>query len=127
MNRKLVRTAALIAAGLISLTVGALSGGYAQAAERLPHSSVSDFGSEVSAYDFYTAIETKFVFTSPSLTSKPVADILKGELVKSDGEIITDRFGIEFVYAWTYNYQTGHFFQGYVEADNLLFARKGKP
>ncbi|MGW2207402.1 hypothetical protein [Streptomyces sp. NPDC001774] len=119
MNRQRNRAAALIAAGLISLSVGVLSAGQAQAVGQSPGSSASVSVQEVSDFNYYTAIETRFVYSSPDLTSRPVAQILAGEVVSAGTDVITNRFGQEFRYAWTFNYRTGHFFSGYVEADNL--------
>ncbi|MFC5799068.1 hypothetical protein [Streptomyces formicae] len=105
-------------AAILGVTLGTslavASVGQAQAAE-----SSSRIGSSAEE-SYYTALSTRPVYQSPDSNSTVIATVIEGEVINVSGEVIQGPCGTNFRYAWTFNYTTGHFFRGYVDADNLV-------
>ncbi|MGW2557061.1 hypothetical protein [Streptomyces sp. NPDC001635] len=101
---------------VLGVSLAGVSVGQAQAAEHASHLAPS---AQSAVDSHYTARETRPVYESPDRDAAVTATVLEGEIITASSEVVQGPDGTDFRYAWTYNYTTGHFFRGYVEADNL--------
>lgn len=112
------------AAGVVAISVGMLSAGLqAQAAPSAGNGDVVTVAAERSSEaqtGLYRANYTGKVYASPSLDSSVSAEVLEGEFFHAYTEPRQGSDGSKFLYAWTYNYRTGHFFRGYIEVGNAV-------
>ncbi|MGW8955543.1 hypothetical protein [Streptomyces sp. NPDC055709] len=107
---------AVLGIAALGMSLSVASAGHAQAADN----SSQAVASKAAGESHYRALETRPVYESPDSNSTMIATVIEGEVITVSGEVLQGPCGTKFRYAWTFNYTTGHFFRGYVDADNLI-------